>query len=201
MILKNTPENVEKIVDLLKSEDVAALPTETVYGLAARIDSKSAVQKVYELKGRPAQQPLSCHFESWDQVKAYVKVVPEVAEKMAKRFLPGALTLILEKNEKIPDWITGNKNSVGIRISSISLLRNIVSKVGVPLAMPSANLSGNPPPVSAEEVEKEFDGKVLILDLGHTEKGEASSIVDLSAEPYKILRVGSISKENLESFL
>ena len=193
---------IDEAVKALSAGELVVIPTETVYGLAADAMNIDAVRKIFELKGRPADHPLIVHIASAENIKDWAKDVPDIAYILAKKFWPGPLTLILNKQDKVPDLVTGGQNTVGLRSPNNSLTLALLKQFGGGLAAPSANRYGRISPTTAQHVQDEFGlDAPLILDAGPCQIGIESTIVDLSQSPARILRPGQISFEQLQSYL
>lgn len=195
------PAGKEEIMEagkLLSSGEIVAIPTETVYGLAANAFDGKAVAKVFEAKGRPQDNPLIVHVSDISQVEKLVSVFPEKAKILAQRFWPGPLTMIMPKSELIPDEVTCGLDTVAIRFPSHKTAQKIIDAAGVPLAAPSANRSGSPSPTSAKHVFNDMDTRIpLIIDDGECEVGVESTVVTLAKEPPELLRPGAVTLEML----
>ncbi|MBE8949311.1 MAG: threonylcarbamoyl-AMP synthase [Quinella sp. 3Q1] len=195
-ILQPTQENLLRAAELIKRGELVAFPTETVYGLGADGLNVEACRKIFTAKGRPSDKPLSLHVSSLEMVERVAKI-SAAAEKLFAAFCPGALTIILPKNKIVPDFVTGGRSSVGIRFPANDVALELIKLAEVPIAAPSANLSGKTPPKTAQEVFDNLSGRVeIILDGGACTFGVSSTIIDLTAEP-KILRHGAISAEKI----
>ena len=182
----------------MRAGEVVALPTETVYGLAANALDEKAVAKIFQIKGRPAHNPIIVHVASNEMAKRCVKSWPELAEKLSKAFWPGPLTLVLPRAEKIPDIVTAGGETVGIRWPSHPFIQAVIRECGFPLAAPSANLSNQISPTNAEHVRAQLGGKIpLIVDGGQSQVGIESTVLDLTVSPPRILRPGMIHAESL----
>ena len=196
-ILKPTQENLKIAGEMIRAGELVAFPTETVYGLGADGLNLSARQKIYTAKGRPSDKPLTLHVASLNQVEQVAKISAE-AEKLFKKFCPGALTIILQKQKNLPDFVTNGLDSVGIRFPDNEVALKFIKSADRLIAAPSANISGQTPPKTAQEVFENLQGKVeIILDGGECKFGISSTIIDLSGEVPKILRQGAISAENI----
>ena len=194
-------KNIQLAKELLEKGKVIAFPTETVYGLGASIFDDNALKEIFELKGRPLDNPLIVHIHSLEQVKLLARNIPEDFYLLAKHFMPGPLTVILSKNKEISPTVTANRDTIAVRMPSHSLALELLKEVDVPLAAPSANLSGKPSPTCFDHVVEDFKDKLpLILDGGPCDVGIESTVISLVGEP-TVLRPGSISKENLEEVL
>ena len=195
-ILQPTEENLLLAANLIKRGELVSFPTETVYGLGADGLNVEACRKIFIAKGRPSDKPLSLHVASLEMAEKIAKITSR-AEKLFAAFCPGALTIILPKNKIVPDFVTCGRASVGIRFPANDVALSLIRFAGVPIAAPSANLSGKTPPTTAQEVFDNLSGKIpLILDGGQCTFGISSTIIDLTAEP-KILRHGAISAEKI----
>ena len=188
--------------ELLRMGRLAAVPTETVYGLAADATLDSAVQAVYEAKGRPDSKPLSVLVDGMDMVEAVCRDIRSDAYKLADAFWPGPLTMILWGKGALPPAVAAGGDTQGVRCPDHPDTLAVIKALGHPLACPSANLSGRPSPKSAGEVLGQLAGKIdAVLDGGSCSVGVESTILDLTATPYRILRQGGLSREKLEDLL
>lgn len=195
-ILQPTEENLILAAELIKQGELVAFPTETVYGLGADGLNEAACKKIFAAKGRPSDKPLSLHVASLEMVEQVAKITAQ-SRKLFAAFCPGALTIILPKNKIVPDFVTG-KSSVGIRFPANDVALRLIKLSGVPIAAPSANLSGKTPPKTAQEVFENLSGRVeVILDGGQCQFGISSTIIDLTGSEPKILRHGAISEEKI----
>ncbi len=200
-ILKATEKNLIRAANLIRGGEIVAFPTETVYGLGADGLNAAACEKIYSAKGRPPNKPLSLHVASLEMIERVAKI-SAAAEKIFAAFCPGPLTVILPKREIVPDFVTGGRQSVGIRFPANEIALRLIKIAGCPIAAPSANLSGKNPPKTAQEVLENLNGRVeIILDGGECKFGISSTIVDMTATTPKILRRGAISEEMLKNIL
>lgn len=188
--------NIAKACDALNQNGLVAIPTETVYGLAANALSDQAVSKIFELKKRPTYNPLIVHLPHIDAIHQVAKNIPEMALKLVKTFWPGPLTLVLEKQPHISDSITAGKKTVAIRVPNHPIALKLLNALAYPLAAPSANPFGCISPTTAQHVAQYF-GDTLILEGGSCEKGIESTIIGFNDTPV-IYRLGSISKDAIE---
>ena len=196
-ILQPTEENLQRAAELIRRGELAAFPTETVYGLGADGLNVAACQKIFAAKGRPNDKPLSLHVASLEMVERVAEISAR-AEKLFAAFCPGALTIILPKNKIVPDFVTGGRPSVGIRFPANDIALALIKLAGCPIAAPSANLSSLPPPKTAQEVFDNLSGRVaVILDGGQCRFGISSTIIDLTTATPKILRHGAIPDEKI----
>jgi len=188
---------IDEGAELLKKGELVVFPTETVYGLGADAFNEEGVKKIFIAKGRPQDNPLIVHISSLDQVKDIAKDIPEDFYTLAKMFMPGPLTVILNKSDKIPYVVTAGGETVGIRMPKNTFTRELISKSN-PLAAPSANKSKHVSPTTAQHVFDDLNGCVdLILDDGPCEVGIESTVLDLTTDVPTILRPGAITKEML----
>ncbi len=193
------PEDFEKAVELLRSGQLVAMPTETVYGLAGNAFDSEAARKIYAAKGRPSDNPLIVHIADIEALNEIAGDVPDIALKVAEKFWPGPLTMILKKSSRVPKETTGGLDTVAIRFPSDKIANMLISQSGLYLAAPSANASGRPSTTRAEHVYEDLNGKIpLILDGGSCKIGLESTIIDLSADKPQILRPGYITLEMLK---
>jgi len=198
----HTPElfrqAVRRAAELLRAGDVVALPTETVYGLAANALDENAVAKIFQIKDRPAHNPIIVHVTGNEMAARCVAEFPALAQKLANAFWPGPLTLVLPRANNIPAVVTAGGETVGIRWPSHPFIQAVIRECGFPLAAPSANLSNQISPTNAEHVRAQLDGKIsLVVDGGQSQVGIESTVVDLSVAPPRILRPGMIHAESL----
>ena len=191
---------VRRAAEILRAGGLVAFPTETVYGLGADASSAAAVARLYAAKGRPADHPVIIHFSSAEKAFAWGREIPPAARKLAARFWPGPLTLILKRSEKAGDFVTGGQDSVGLRVPSHPVAQELLREFGGGVAAPSANCFGNVSATTAAHVNEELKVE-LVLDGGASEIGIESTIVDLSKGRPVLLRPGTISKAQLEDFL
>jgi len=188
--------------DLLRRAKIVVLPTETVYGLAANAFSEVAVRSIYEVKERPAHNPIIVHVASLQMAKLCVSYWPEVATILMKAFWPGPLTLVLPKSERIPPIVTAEGPTVGIRWPSHPFMAEVIRRCDFPLAAPSANPSNQLSPTIAAHALSSLEGKVpLIVDGGPAAVGIESTVLDLSSQPPRILRPGIISSAQIKAIL
>ena len=193
---------LELAVQLLKDGELVAFPTETVYGLGADASNPTAVAKIFETKGRPADHPVIVHLGRSEDIKAWAKDIPEQAWQLAEAFWPGPLTLILKKQEHVLNCVTGNQDSVGLRIPSHPVAQALLQAFQGGVAAPSANRFGHISPTRAEHVQADFpDSLSLILDGGDSEVGLESTIVDLTSPNARLLRPGGIPLQDLQRVL
>lgn len=192
---------IDLAVETLRRGEVVAIPTETVYGLAAKITDDSAIRKIFETKNRPFFDPLIVHVSSVEQARSLVKEWPRAAETLARVYWPGPLTLVLPKNASVSDLITSGLDTVAIRFPRHPLARIIIEKLNEPVAAPSANKFGRTSPSEAQHVRDEFENSILVVDGGPCEVGIESTILKIvesdKAIELTLLREGSIVPEQI----
>lgn len=199
MIKRYKENEIEEIVKILREDGVISVPTDTVYGICARIDSKIAHDKLIMVKNRPFEKsfPVMCANE--EQIKS-IAIVDEMAEKLIKEFMPGPITLVLKKNKDLPDYVTNGKNTIAVRMATSEFIKNLILKLRRPIFMTSANQSGQTESSNLDEIEKNcpnIDGMVE----GEIIFSRGSTIIDCSEEKIKILREGPISKEKIDDII
>lgn len=193
---------IKTAADLVLQGEVVGMPTETVYGLAANALNGDAVAKIFRAKGRPQDNPLIVHIADFEQIYDLCPSVPPQAKLLAEAFWPGPLTMIVPKGDCIPNEVSCGLETVGIRLPSHPLARDLIRAAGVPLAAPSANTSGRPSTTTAEHVLRDMDGKIAaILDGGPCGVGVESTVVTLALDKPRLLRPGGITLEQLETVL
>lgn len=186
----------DKFVALLKDGEVVAFPTETVYGLGADAWNPDAIKKVFEIKGRPADNPLIIHISDIKQVRDFAAEVSVDAQKLMKMFWPGPLTLIFKKKPEVLDIITSGLDTVALRWPQHPLSQQLIAQAG-PLVAPSANSSGKPSPTKPEHVTEDFGNDFPVIKAGETDIGLESTVLDISTEPYRIYRPGAVSANEI----
>ena len=187
-------KQIEMGISILKQGGLVAYPTDTVYGLGAGVNIIQAVERVYRAKGRPSNVALPLLLSDISQISEYAEPVPPIAWLLARRFLPGALTMVLLKSRSVPDIITAGGGTVAIRIPAHPVPVALVRGLGMPIVGTSANLSGKPSALTADEVSSQFGDKVdLVIDGGRCPGGRESTIIDVTGEVPEILREGAIS--------
>lgn len=192
---------IQKAVHYLNREELVVFPTETVYGVGALVQSPAAVGRIFTAKERPPKSPLLVHISRMEQALELVLSFPPEARRLAEACWPGPLSLILPTRESVPEIVRGGSPTVGLRMPSHPVARLLIDASG-PLAATSANLSGRPSPVSADDVKADLDGRVsAVLDAGPTGSGLESTVLDLSGPDYCILRLGGVTVEEIEDLL
>jgi L-threonylcarbamoyladenylate synthase len=193
---------IRKAAEILRAGGLVAFPTETVYGLGADAASEKAVARLYAVKRRPSEHPVIVHFSSPDQAFAWAREVPPVAKKLADKFWPGPLTLILKRSERAKDFVTGAQETVGLRVPSHPVAQKLLKEFGGAIAAPSANRFGLVSPTTAAHVREDLGTDVdLVLEGGPSDVGIESTILDLSGAAPVLLRPGHISREDLQKIL
>ncbi|MGM9925567.1 MAG: L-threonylcarbamoyladenylate synthase [Bacillus sp. (in: firmicutes)] len=190
---------LEEAAALLKKNEVVAFPTETVYGLGANAKSDEALKKIFTAKGRPSDNPLIIHIAERAQLDELVRDVPDVAVALMDAFWPGPLTLVLRKKSGLSDIATAGLDTVAIRMPDHPIALKLIQEANLPIAAPSANLSGKPSPTTAKHVQKDLTGRISgIVDGGETGVGVESTVVDCTEAIPVILRPGGVTKEEIE---
>ena len=198
----NEPNTAAVAAGIIRDGGLVAIPTETVYGLGANGLDEKAVAQIFEVKGRPQDNPLILHVADKEQIGLLCKDIPEEAYQMADAFWPGPLTMVLPARDVVPKRTTGGLFTVAVRCPDSEITRDIIRLAGVPLAAPSANISGKPSTTTAQHVLHDHDGKIpLVVDGGPCRVGVESTIVDLTERPARLLRPGGISPEALKEIL
>ena len=195
--------DLQQAAELLRAGETVAFPTDTVFGLGANAQNDTAVQKIYEAKGRPSDKPLILLIHDKAQLQQFVDEVSDVAVKLIETFWPGPLTLVLPlKQNTVSETVTRGMTTIGVRMPNHPVALKLLQLTDVPIAAPSANLSGNPSPATAEEVVADLDGRIAAIVSGSVcSIGQASTIIDVSSTTPVILRQGLISAAQLEQIL
>ncbi len=200
-----TKPQITRIVQaalLIQKGEVVAFPTETVYGLGADALNPSAVKKIFEAKGRPADNPLIVHIHDKKDLKKLAINIPEITEKIIEKFWPGPLTVVLKKSKIVPKITTGGLDTIAIRMPKNKIAALLIKKSGTPLAAPSANFFGKPSPTLAKHVSEDLSGKIgMILDGGKTRIGIESTVIDLTGKTPMLLRPGAVTLEQIEELV
>ncbi|MBE0642632.1 MAG: threonylcarbamoyl-AMP synthase [Bacteroidetes bacterium] len=187
---------------LLREGKLVAFPTETVYGLGANALDEAAVRRVYEVKGRPLDNPMIVHVHDQAQARELMQVVPAYFEELVNEYWPGPLTLIVTHNAAVPDVVTAGLATVAVRLPDHRITRELLRQAGVPVAAPSANVSGRPSPTDARTVYDDLQGRIeAVLDGGSCHVGIESTVLDLTSAVPTILRPGTVTREDLEDVL
>jgi len=192
--LRATPKEISQAVDILRRGGLVAFPTETVYGLGAYASNAAAVKKLYAVKRRPADHPVIVHFDSAARAFTWARDIPEAAARLAKKFWPGPLTLVLKRSPLAHDFVTGGQDSIGMRVPAHKVAHELLAELGGGVAAPSANRFGLVSPTTAAHVREDLGADVeLVLEGGASDVGIESTIVDLSAGQPVLLRPGKIT--------
>lgn len=205
-VFKVTPDNFSEVLrecaEIIQRGGTVAIPTETVYGLAANALDPIAVNRIFHAKGRPADNPLIVHVVSTEQLEQLVLEIPPKALSLIESFWPGPLTLILKRTDIVPDITTGGLNTVAVRMPADIIAQELIRLSGKPLAAPSANISGRPSPTTASHVLHDLEGKIdAVIDAGNTCIGVESTVIDMSGEKPAVLRPGYISAAKIEEII
>ena len=196
------PDQIDEAILLLKAGDIVALPTETVYGLAADAKNETAIKKIFIAKNRPTNHPLIVHIDSFDSMEEWTDHIPDYAYKLSEHFWPGPLTILVNAKHKISHTITGGSTKIALRMPSNNLMLKIIKSIGGALVAPSANTHKKLSPTRAEHVMQDLSGKIsAVLDGGACSIGIESTIIDLTAKTPTILRPGAITKDMVENSL
>lgn len=193
---------IRRAAEVIRAGGLVAFPTETVYGLGADGLSASAVGRIFAAKGRPQDNPLILHVATPEDAHRVVLGVPPLAQGLMERFWPGPLTLVLPKRPEVPDEVSAGLATVGVRMPDNTIALTLIAESGVPIAAPSANVSGRPSPTSADHVIADLAGKIeMVLDGGPTTVGVESTVLDMTSSPPRVLRPGGVTVEELEQVL
>lgn len=194
--------NFKAAVRALQEGEVVGMPTETVYGLGADARNPEAVKKIYEAKGRPSDNPLIVHVSSKEMINSLVSEITPIAHVLIDAFMPGPITIVMKKSDVIPSCVSAGLDTVGIRFPIHPIAQKLIDMSGVPIAAPSANLSGSPSPTKAEHVMKDMHGRIpYIVDGGECQVGLESTVVDATGEWPVVLRPGAITIDDMEEAL
>ena len=202
LLSENSPETAEIAAEIIKNGGLVAIPTETVYGLGANGLDENAVAKIFEAKGRPQDNPLILHISDASEMERFCHDIPPAAYKLAEAFWPGPLTMILPARDVVPKRTTAGLSTVGVRCPDCAVTRQIIRLAGVPIAAPSANISGKPSTTTAQHVLHDHMGRIdAVVDGGASRVGVESTIVDLTDSRPRLLRPGGIGPEALLAVL
>lgn len=197
---EKTYEQIKRGAELIKMGELVAFPTETVYGLGANAFDENAVRKIFEIKGRPMDNPLIVHIASKDDVYVVCSKVPDATLTLIERFWPGPLTLVLPKNPAVPDIVSAGLPTVAVRMPSHPIALKLIELADVPIAAPSVNIAGKPSATKPEHIKLYFGDKVFVIE-GEVEFGIESTVIDLTETPPLLLRPGPIEPEKLKEIL
>lgn len=199
--LKNNQDEpaIKEAAQIIKNGGIVVFPTETVYGIGANALDETAIEKLYEVKDRPLNKPISLLVNSMEMVEKIAKEISEVEYNIMKAFFPGPLTIILKKKDIVPNIVTANCETVGVRMPANEIALKLIEYAGTPIATPSANISGKPSGIDIKQIKEQFGEKVdYYIDGGTSQIGLASTIVQIIDEVPFILREGLITKEQIE---
>lgn len=200
--LANDERGIDTAAEILKNGGVVAIPTETVYGLAASAYDENAIKAVFTAKGRPQDNPLIVHISDMEMLSEIACDIPETAIKCAEKFWPGPLTMVLKKSDKVNTCVSAGLKTVAVRMPSEKTAHNIIAKSQLPLAAPSANVSGKPSPTTADHVITDLDGKIDAVVMGkECTVGVESTVITLVGEHPVLLRPGAVTLEQLKEIL
>ena len=195
----NFEDTISRAAHILKQGGTVAFPTETVYGLGADALNPAAVRKIFEAKGRPADNPLIVHIASMDSLDKIATDIPPIAFELMDAFWPGSLTLVLKRRSAVPDITTGGLDTVAVRMPDNPVALALIREAGTPLAAPSANTSGRPSPTTAEHVISDLSGRIdAVIDGGAVEVGVESTVLDVTSDVPVILRPGGVGLEDIK---
>jgi len=191
-------QQIELAVEIIESGGIVAFPTDTVYGLGANPFNEGAVERIYRLKRRSRKLPLPLLLADRSDVAKVAAVVPEIAWRLAEHFLPGGLTLVLRKSTWVPSTVTADSDTIAVRIPDHYIPIALIQGLRIPLVGTSANISGKPSPVTADEVNEQLGGEIdLVIDGGRCPGGIESTVIDVSGEIPTIVREGAVSQEEI----
>lgn len=199
---KNSDDAFQKAGALIKAGELVAFPTETVYGLGANGLDSEAVAKIYVAKGRPSDNPLILHIANLQELEPLTSGLSPMVKKLAESFWPGPMTLVVPRSKIVPDIVTAGLETVAVRLPGSEYARKLIAVAGVPIAAPSANISGRPSPTTAAEVKEDMDGKIAaILDGGACDVGLESTVIDTTGTVPVVLRPGGITQEMIKQVM
>ena len=194
-----TKEDIKEIAKIIKSGGIVAIPTDTVYGIATSCTNEEAVRHIYDIKNRPATNPINIMATNIKMIKKVTKGLSKKEKKIIKKFFPGAMTIILEKKDIIPEIVTARRDTVGIRIPDSNFLLDLIENIGEPIVATSCNSAGEEPLINPEEILNKFGDKLdCLVDDGKSKIGKPSTIIKVENEKVIILREGPISKEEIQ---
>ena len=199
MIKRYKKNEIEKLVKILKNDGVISVPTDTVFGICARINSKIAHDKLITVKNRPIKKSFPVMCASKEQIKS-IAIVNDVAEKLIKSFMPGQITLVINKNKNLPEYVTNGKDTIAVRMATSETIKKLILELGSPIFMTSANQSGEPTCNSLDEIKKMCPNLDGIME-GNVIFSKGSTIIDCSSDDIKILREGPITIEQINEIV
>lgn len=195
-------DKLREPAQIIKKGGIVIFPTETVYGIGTNGLDENAIQKLYEVKQRPLNKPISLLVNNIEMVEKIAKNITEVEYKLMEKFFPGPLTVILEKRDIVPDILTSNTNTIGVRMPSGEIAKKLIEFAGVPIATSSSNISGRPSGTNITDIKKDFEGKVdCFIDNGESELGIPSTVIRIIDNIPHILRQGAISEEEIRKVI
>ena len=195
-------DKLKEPAQIIKKGGIVIFPTETVYGIGTNGLDENAIRKLYEVKQRPLNKPISLLVNNIEMVEKIAKNITELEYKLMERFFPGPLTIILEKRDIVPDILTSNTNTIGIRMPSGEIAKKLIEFAGVPIATSSSNISGKPSGTNITDIKKDFEGKVdCFIDNGESELGIPSTVIRIIDNIPHILRQGAISEEEIRKVI
>lgn len=200
---ENINENeLDNCIEVLRNGGIVIFPTETVYGIGTNAYCEKSVEKIYEIKERPEEKPLSILVSNVNEISKYAIINNSMEEQIIKNFMPGPITIILEKRPEVFNYITSGKNTIGIRIPDNKIVLKILEALKLPIVAPSANISGHPSGIELNEILPDFENKIdICIDGGKSELSESSTIVQVVDNEIKVLRQGKILKQDIENIL
>ena len=193
---RKTKEEMDEVIECLHAGGVAAFPTDTVYGLGVIYDDEKALERLKEAKGRPENKPIPLMISNLKQIES-VAVVTEKAKKLIQKFMPGAFTIILKKRENVPAYVTNGFDTIGIRMPDDDFILELMNRIGKPMLVTSANMSGMPTGTTFMEVIEQLEGRIDMVVKGMCGCKESSTIVDASTDAVKLIRKGPISEDEI----
>lgn len=195
-------EKLKEVANVIKQGGIVIFPTETVYGIGTNGLDELAIEKLYNIKERPLNKPISLLVSDFEMIKKVTKDISDVEYKIMKKFFPGPLTIILKKRDIVPDILTNGEDTVGIRMPDSEITRKLIEYVGLPIATTSANISGEKSGTNIEDIMTDFHGKVdYFIDNGKSKIGIGSTVIRIENNNIIILREGSIKKEEIEKII
>ena len=195
-------KELDNCVEILKNGGIVIFPTETVYGIGANAFIEDSVKKIYEIKNRPNEKPVSILVSNIDEISKYAIISNDIERKIINKFMPGPITIILKKKNGVFDYVSSGKDTIGVRIPDNNIILEILKKFSLPIVAPSANISGMPSGIDANEILKDFNGKVdICIDGGKAKLGEGSTIVQVIDNKPVILRQGKITLNEINECL
>jgi len=195
-------KDIQEAIYALSSGNVVAFPTDTVYGLGVNPFIKEGVERIFEIKGRSKEIALPLLLANIEDIEIYSTNIPNIVWKLAEVFLPGGLTIVLQKSLRVPKSVSGNTNTIALRVPNHPVPRMLASRLSVPITGTSANISGMPPCVNANCVKKQFGDLVkVVIDGGFIGQKESSTIIDATKDPIRLLRKGSVKIKSIEQVL